>query len=112
MKNITIGVLCLSLCSFNTAYALRCGHQLVEPGYYKGDVLARCGAPDSIETHTEIVGRTLHFPYRTLDIQQYEEIQIEEWIYNFGSLRLQQYLRFENGKLKEIRSLGRGYLIR
>lgn len=112
MKNITIWVLGLSLCSFNAAYAMRCGHELVQLGDYKGDVLARCGAPDSVETHTEIVGSTLHHPHRTLDLQQYEEIRVEEWVYNFGSLRLQQYLRFENGKLKEIKSLGRGYLIR
>jgi hypothetical protein len=55
-----------------------------------------------------VVGSTFHHPRRTLDIQEFEEIQIEEWVYNFGSSRLKQYLRFENGELKEIKSLGRG----
>ncbi|MGZ8160236.1 MAG: DUF2845 domain-containing protein [Methylobacter sp.] len=109
MKSTTTWVLVLSLCSFNAAYAMRCGHQLVDLGDYKDDVIARCGAPDSIETHTKIVGSTIHHPHRTLDLQEYEEIQIEEWVYNFGPSRFRQYLRFENGKLKEIKSLGRGY---
>jgi hypothetical protein len=37
------------------------------------------------------------------------DIIVEEWVYNFGSSRLQQYLRFENGRLMEIRNLERGY---
>ncbi|MDP1772611.1 MAG: DUF2845 domain-containing protein [Methylobacter sp.] len=109
MRYIVIWGLVLSLYSFNAAYAMRCGHKLVERGDYKDEVLAKCGEPDSVETHTKIVSRTIHFPGRTIDLQQYEEIQVEEWVYNFGRLRLQQYLRFENGKLREVKSLGRGY---
>ena len=102
----------LSLYPFNSIHALRCGRDLVLLGDYKDDVIARCGEPDSIETRTKIMGSTLHHPHRTLDIHEYEEIQIEEWLYNFGPSRLQQYLRFENGQLKEINSLGRGRLSR
>lgn len=109
MRNITIWVLVLSLYSLNAAYAMRCGNHLVERGDYMDEVIAKCGEPDSVETHTKIVGRTMHLPGRTIDLQQYEEIQVEEWIYNLGRLRLQQYLRFENGRLKEVKSLGRGY---
>ena len=109
MKISASWVLVLSLCSFNAASAMKCGHKLVELGDYKGDVLARCGEPESIENRTKIVGSALHHPRRTLDLQQYEEVKIEEWVYNFGSYRLQQYLRFENGVLKEIKSLGRGH---
>jgi hypothetical protein len=109
MKNSTTWILALSLCSFNAGSAMRCGHKLVELGDYKGDVLALCGEPESVETRTKIVSSTLHHPHRTLDLQQYEEIQIEEWVYNLGSSRLQRYLRFENGELKEIKSLGRGH---
>lgn len=108
MKN-TGWALFLSLCCFNTAFAMRCGHDLIDVGDHKSEVLALCGPPEAVETHTKIVGSTLHYPNRTLDLQQYEEIQEEEWVYNFGSSHLQQYLRFENGELKEIKSLGRGY---
>lgn len=106
--NIT-WVLILSLYAFNAAAAMRCGRKLVQLGDFKNEVIARCGEPESIETRTKIVGSTLHHPRRTLDIQEYEEIQVEDWIYNFGSSRLQYYLRFENGELKEIESLGRGH---
>lgn len=109
MKRSTTWVLVLSLCSFNAAYAMRCKHEVIMLGYSKGDVLARCGEPESVETRTAIVGSTLHYPRRTLDIQQYEEVRIEEWIYNFGPYRLQQYLLFENGRLIEIKNLGRGH---
>jgi len=109
MKNIIISVFVLSLCCFNAAYAMRCGNHLVEPGDYKDDVIAQCGEPDSVETHTKVVSTAIHFSGRTIDLQQYEEIQVEEWIYNLGRLRLRQYLRFENGRLKEVKSLGRGY---
>jgi hypothetical protein len=109
MKKGTLWILILSLYSFNEASAMRCGQKLVDLGDYKGDVLERCGEPESVETRTKVVGSTFHYPRRTLDLQQFEEIQIEEWIYNFGSSRLRQYLRFENGELKEIKSLGRGH---
>lgn len=109
MKRSWTWVLVLSLCSFNAAYAMRCKHEVIMLGYSKSDVRARCGEPESVEARTAIVGNTLHYPRRTLDIQQYEEIRIEEWIYNFGPYRLQQYLLFENGRLIEIRNLGRGH---
>jgi hypothetical protein len=109
MKNIAIWILVLNICCLNTAFAMKCGHNLVIEGDYKSEVIAKCGDPESIETHTEIVGRTLRFPYRTLDFQEYVEIRVEEWIYNLGPYRFKQYLRFENGVLREVKSLGKGY---
>jgi hypothetical protein len=107
MKTCLVWVFCLL--PLTASAAMRCGRDLVEIGDYKGDVLDRCGEPESIETRSKIVGSTFHHPRRTLDIQQFEEVQIEEWIYNFGPSRLQQYLRFENGQLKEIKTIGRGH---
>jgi len=109
MKNIITWVLVLGLCALNTAYAMRCGRNLVVEGDYIAEVIAQCGEPDSVQTHTEVVSRTLRFPFRTLDTTEYIEIQVEEWIYNLGPSRFQQYLRFENGVLVEVKSLGRGY---
>jgi hypothetical protein len=108
MKYGSLWVLILSLFFVNDASAIRCGHHLVDLGDHIDDVLARCGEPQSVSRRTKVVGSTFHHPRRTLDIQEFEEIQIEEWVYNFGSSRLKQYLRFENGELKEIKSLGRG----
>ncbi|NOT10756.1 MAG: DUF2845 domain-containing protein [Methylococcaceae bacterium] len=109
MKYRTTWILILSFCLSNVALAMRCGRDLVELGYSKVDVLRRCGDPESVETRSKLVGSTFHFPHRTIDIQEFNEIQVEEWIYNFGPSRLRQYLRFENGELKEIKTLGRGH---
>lgn len=53
------------------------------------------------------------YQYNNLSYGQSNVIQTEamaeEWSYNFGSSSIQQSLRFENGKLMEIRNLGCGY---
>lgn len=87
--------------------SLRCGRRLVSIGDHKNDVYDICGEPESIDTRTKLVGKILHHPRRTLDIEEYEEVQVEEWVYNFGSNRFRKYLRFENGRLVEIANLGR-----
>jgi hypothetical protein len=87
---------------------MRCGNRLIELWDDKYKVLEICGEPEFISYRTKIVGSTLHHPRRTLDIEQYEEIQVEEWIYNFGRKRIKQLLRFENGILVEIKDLKRG----
>ena len=107
--NATWVFLVLSLCSSNAAYAMKCGHKLVQEGDYRADILERCGEPDSVETHFEVVSRKLRFPFKTQEYQEIVEIEVEEWVYNLGRRRFRQYLRFENGVLKEIKSLGRGY---
>lgn len=115
------------LCLFFSAplFALRCGHSLIQPGDYKSDVLEWCGDPDSIESHYEkramanqgnvtqySFNRQRRFPNNSFNYGQsnYQDVEVlvEEWIYNFGSARLRKLLRFENGKLKDIESLGKG----
>lgn len=99
----------LLLSSLNVSAAMRCGTVIVDVGDHKIDVLKKCGEPMLTERRTRIVGQELHHPGWTLDINQYEEIIIDEWTYNFGPYKLMQYLRFENGILKEIDDLGYGY---
>jgi hypothetical protein len=108
------------------ALALRCGAYVINEGMDKSEVYHKCGAATSIESHVETrsTGSFIqnqpyygnqrnnypnnNFSYGQSNVVQTEVI-IEEWTYNFGSSRIQQYLRFENGKLMEIRNLGRGY---
>lgn len=108
MKHIQLSVLLLGLVISNAAFALRCGHSVIDLGNRKNEVYDKCGEPASIETRKKLVGRTIQNSNRTLGLQEYEEIEIEEWIYDFGPRRLKQYLRFENGRLREIKNLGRG----
>jgi hypothetical protein len=86
---------------------MRCGNNLIELWDDKYTVLEVCGEPEYISYRTKIVGNILHHPRRTLDLQQFEEVQVEEWVYNFGRNRIKRLLRFENGRLVEISDLQR-----
>lgn len=91
------------------AWALRCGNQLVQVGDHKIEVLDRCGEPDMVDRRMGIRGSRLrHPPQGALELSQYEEIEIEEWVYDLGPRKFRQFLRFENGVLKDIDQLGYG----
>lgn len=114
----------LGLCLFisQPVWALRCGHELIELGYTKQEVFDKCGDPESIDTHVErratgsFIGSSQFsnqaVPNSALNYGQqiYGEVDVvvDEWIYDFGRRRLQQYLRFENGRLRDIQTLSRG----
>jgi hypothetical protein len=120
--------LVLSLCVFfaHPVFALRCKSELVDLGDIKEDVIAICGEPKSIDSHIErraaisSIGQSQFntntaptYPRANINYGQQQYIQIdvvvEEWIYDFGRTRFQQYLRFENGRLTDIQSKGRGH---
>ena len=91
------------------AHALRCGTRLVSEGEIRLEVRHKCGEPAQINRWDE---------ERTLSIRSDDHgvirkrtviIQVEEWIYNFGPNRFMQRLLFEEGKLVDIESLGRGF---
>jgi Protein of unknown function (DUF2845) len=107
-----------------SALAFKCGRFIVDEGDYKDDVYDKCGEPDSVQSHYEKRGNIAHGavgignnpgyrygPSTSFNAGQayYQEVDIlvEEWLYDFGSSRMRQLLRFENGRLKEIENLGR-----
>jgi hypothetical protein len=120
IAKISLFLFCLSISP--PTFALRCGHELVDIGDNKNDVLDKCGDPESVDSHIERRGASNYANARIGDgqynrgnslgygQQHYIEIDVlvEEWVYDFGRRRLQQYLRFENGRLKEIKTMGRG----
>lgn len=125
MNRLNCFVFLFCLLFSGTTFALRCGHSLVQPGDYKEEVIDKCGEPDSVESHYERRGNVnradvtqfnfngqRRFPSNSFNYGQsnYAEIEVlvEEWIYDFGSLRLRKLLRFENGRLKEIENRGKG----
>lgn len=124
MQRLTPILLLLLWFSPYPLWAFSCGNSLVETGMYKQEVLSRCGNPENIDTHLEkravnnaagisqYYGGGAAYPNGALNMgqQQYYEIDIvvEEWFYNFGRRRFQQLLRFENGKLVDIKELGYG----
>ena len=83
----------LGLVSTN-AMALRCGNQLVTEGMSRHEVRKRCGNPDDRMSRYETVYR------RTATNESVAvEVEIEEWIYDFGSNTLDRRLIFVNGRL-------------
>lgn len=89
---------------------MRCGNQLVGRGDLRSEVLARCGEPTDVETRTILRrpyydnnGRTLYFG------DSYVEIPVELWTYNFGPYKLMRQIRFVDGRIDEIVTLGYGY---
>ncbi len=100
-------VLMLSLLC-NDVLAFRCGRQLVQVGDHKLDVLDRCGEPQWTDQRMGVRGSRLRHPYAALELEQFEQILIDEWIYNFGPRKFKQYLHFENGILKTIDNMEYG----
>jgi hypothetical protein len=109
MKTLFFILLVLWWLPFNSAYALRCNHQLIRVSDRKAEVIYHCGEPDYIDVRYINEGTRLRDPNRTLELSRFKEIVVEEWTYNFGSNKLMRLLLFKNGVLKEIRTLGYGY---
>jgi hypothetical protein len=100
---------------------LRCGTRIVSLGDRKFDVVAKCGEPTYRGVRYEKrIRRDLFrdlFPPRELrESEKYREplfveefVEVDEWVYNFGSLQFVRYLTFENGILVNIETGDYGY---
>jgi hypothetical protein len=92
------------------ADSFRCGTRLVTDGDSTDKVEALCGAPSSIQRR-EVMQRPIRWyrgrPYYT----SYEPvpIPIEYWTYNLGPNKLMRRLKFEDGLLVDVETLGHGY---
>jgi len=89
-------VLCFAL--INTAYAMRCGDQLVFEGDNKYNVLAKCGEPLDKEAFEQTVPL-----YNEAGYQIGENTSIvEQWIYQKSPADFQYILTFDQGVVKKI----------
>lgn len=119
MKYNALILLIILFIKSQSAFALRCGRELVNRGDYKADVVEKCGEPDYVDSHYERRGYADNaeisnyglfnergFPSNRFNYgqQNYRDVEIlvEEWTYNFGRSRLRKVLRFENGRLTDI----------
>lgn len=92
------------------ADALRCGTRLVTDGDSAAKVVALCGEPTEVR-RSSILRRPVMWlygrPYYLSD--DLVEVPVETWIYNLGPQKLMRQLRFEDGVLVEVKTLGHGY---
>jgi hypothetical protein len=107
-----LAILLLLSVSPTTALGFYCDRSIINEGKSIDYVLEKCGQPSYSQEHTEY--RVLRYtppdyPYPGMVEERAIPIIIQEWKYNFGPNRFMRYLRFENGILKEIESIGRGY---
>ena len=112
MRIRTLLALGLTLAAIAPAHAaFRCGSHLVTEGDTRSEVVAKCGEPTEINQKSAI----LRQPTVWVGGRRYVvgnglvEIPIEVWIYNLGPNKLMRRLRFEDGVLVDIDTMGYGY---
>jgi hypothetical protein len=111
-------LVCALLLASDPAHALRCGSKLVIEGMLESEVQAHCGEPSAVRDLGYVV-RPFHplghWPhggvlFRYGPENYYQEVQVTEYIYNFGPRKLMRRLRFESGVLTKVETMGYGYL--
>jgi Protein of unknown function (DUF2845) len=79
--------------------SMRCKSKLITEGASQVKVAALCGQP------TQVV----HPPAYDGVTPGASDVQFEIWVYNFGPNKLMQRIRFRDGKVIGIDSVGYGY---
>ncbi len=89
------------------ALALTCGTRNVNEGQNIYQVEQMCGPPSWRDSRVDYVTQLIGYGSQG-PIYQQVQVNIDVWVYNFGSTRLMQKLTFANGRLNRIDSLGYG----
>ena len=92
------------------ADGMRCGGRLIRDGDPRAQVRAFCGEPADVQTRT-ILRRPSYFLRGRLVYfgDSLEEIPVETWTYNFGPNKLMRQVRFVDGIVDTVETLGYGY---
>lgn len=92
------------------AWAFRCGNLLALEGDTRVEVVAKCGEPAEVSHRAILRPAVLWYYGRPMRVGPLDiEVDIEYWVYNLGPNRFMQRLRFEDGIVVEIETLGYGY---
>jgi len=110
--NRAAAVFALALLACAPAFAaFRCGSKLVSEGDTRSEVAAKCGEPAEVVAGRSVFRRPVIWnygrPYYIGD--DYMEVTVESWIYNLGPNKLMRRLRFQDGIVIEIETMGYGY---
>jgi Protein of unknown function (DUF2845) len=95
-----LGVLALALIpALAVGESMRCGSRLITQGTSQAKVAALCGQPAQV----------VHPPGVDGVVPGVFDVREEVWTYNFGPNRLMQRIRFLDGVVTNIDSVGYGY---
>ena len=81
------------------AQSMRCGSKLITEGMSQAKVAALCAQPVQV----------VHPPACDVVVPGASDVAEEIWIYNFGPNKLMQRIRFRNGVVANVGSVGYGY---
>ena len=113
-------ILTMTFFMASPAMALRCGNKIVSEGLTLTEVRKICGAPTSTQERKVVIAGPLRslsqagvnqLSNQTLVLAErsFEEVQVDEWTYNFGPRRFMSLIRFTNGRVTVVEDLGYGY---
>ena len=92
------------------ADSFRCGSRVIGDGMTTAEVRRYCGEPADISV-SSVQRRPMFWrggrPYYYGN--DFIDVPVEFWLYNFGPSRLMRKIRFEGGQIKDIETLGYGY---
>ena len=107
---IGLTVLAATLAAPAHADGMRCGGRLIRDGDPRAQVRSFCGEPADVQTRTIL--RRPSYDYRGRIVyfgDNLVEIPVETWTYNFGPNKLMRRVRFVDGIVDEVETLGYGY---
>jgi Protein of unknown function (DUF2845) len=102
-------VIVVGLAAATPAHAFRCGSKLVNEGDTRSQVLAKCGPPTEAMEHAPVYRSGTWIHGRRYNLGYDIEVLVETWIYNLGPHKLMRRIRFEDGLVVEIETLGYGF---
>ncbi|WP_410499505.1 DUF2845 domain-containing protein [Chitinibacter sp. S2-10] len=82
----------------------RCGNYVIGAGNTMNEIVARCGEPAQRRDYYKSPVYHDYYGYRYL-----HEQEVTEWVYNYGPDKFMVQLRFLNGELQDVETLGYGY---
>ena len=89
---------------------VRCGSRLANTGDTREAVRHKCGDPAEVSRQTLLRRPTYFYRGRFYySGDELVEVPVEVWTYNFGPNKFMRRLRFVDGLLEDIETLGYGY---
>ena len=119
--SISIALITMVLLLTSTsAFGFRCGRKIVTENMHEAQVIRACGSPTT-SRHIGYAVRGVYLPVRRtvspgMTVEHFpgygrfvEEVELTEYVYNFGPRKLMRRLIFEGGVLVKIETIGYGY---